>query len=252
MPTVSEDVLKQVATRVAQQIHRSPAANASLPERFDLLVLSGSGDALGAFLATRATSRSPVVAIADCPGAAADALATARARIPSMTVLPAEALDADAVVARAERVAAPAMDLALASRVASLQNDTPGSRLLLRALFRGVPVEATLDEHEFHVSSSAPEGARRAVEQVETRLRALGLSVSRTGATLFRAAGVSAPHSNEPPPVRAANQRPHPSQDRFELPRSVDEFVDFLEKKGCSIEPGKPCIDCGACETRGF
>jgi hypothetical protein len=256
MATVSEELLKQVATRVAQQVHRSPSHVNAWPERCSLLVLSGNGETLDSVLARLAAEQSTIVAVADCHSAAASALAAARARIPSIVVMSDDSFDVDALVARAERVIAPAMDLALASRVAALQADTPGSRVLLRALFRGLPVEVTLAEREFHVSERAPDGARRAVEQIEARLRSLGLTIVRSEYVPQRAAARAASaFSNSPiesPVSRATSARPHPSQDRFELPRSVDEFVDFLEQKGCSIEPGKPCIDCGACEARGF
>jgi hypothetical protein len=249
MATVPDELLHTIATRVAQQVLRPSASSEAWPASYVLLVLSGGGAALDGTIARLAGHRGAIVGVADCPSAAAGALAAARARIPSMTVLAEEPTDVEVLVARADRVLAPAMDLALASRVAALHGETPGSRILLRALLGGTPVEVTLDDRDFRVSDRAPEGARRAVEQVEARLRALGFSVADSAprAAEARASAPAAPVQNDPDTIR-----PHPSQDRFELPKSVNEFVDFLEHRGCTIEPGKPCIDCGACETRGF
>jgi hypothetical protein len=255
MPTVSDELLRQIATRVAQKVHSSTTNRRSWPERYLLLVLSGGGSALEAALDRLAATPESIVAVADCPSATAEALAAARARIPAISVVTDEPSEVESLVAHADSVLAPAMDLALASRVASLQTDTPGARVLVRALLRGVRVEATLDDREFRVSEGASDGARRAVEQIESRLRAIGL-VIRSEPVPVRVAAAAASSAGSalatPAGSRATVIRQHPSQDRFELPRSVDEFVDFLEQKGCSIEPGKPCIDCGACEARGF
>jgi hypothetical protein len=250
MATVPEELLQTIATRVAKQVRDAATGSTSWPARFVLLVLSGEGDDVDATLAGLASTGEPIVGVADCPTAAAGALAAARARVPSMRVIADEPNDLDALVGRAVRAEAPAMDLALASRVAALQGETPGARILLRALFAGVPVHATLDARDFRVSERAPEGARRALEQVEARLRALGLAVGPRVVAPGPPTGTPVHHVSLPRPT--AVSLPHPSQERFELPKSVNEFVEYLEHRGCTIEPGKPCIDCGACETRGF
>jgi hypothetical protein len=60
----------------------------------------------------------------------------------------------------------------------------------------------------------------------------------------IRAAAVAA--------VAAAAGAPHPSQERFTFAEPLDEFVEYLESRPCSIEAGKPCVNCGVCEARGF
>ena len=264
MTSVPEQLVHDVAARVARRVTSGDEVTRALPPRYVLLVLSGSGGGLGEAISRLAEARDPVVAVLDCPTASAGALAAARSRIPSLLALSGEeASGTDTLISRADRLVAPALDLALASRVAALQADTPGSRAILRALFRGVPVEATLDEREFQVSERAPAGARRAVSQIEARLSELGLALapgpgtgtfaaangprSRTpGSGAFATGGSGSPSS-----VYGAG-RPHPSQERFGFPESVNEFVEFLERRACIIEPDKPCVNCGACETRGF
>jgi hypothetical protein len=138
------------------------------------------------------------------------------------------------------------MDLALASRVAAMQSDTPASRAVLRALLAGRPVEATLDEREFAVAPRAPAGARDALAEVLERLRRLGVAVadrSEDPPSAARSLAASAAYGAG---------RAHPSQERFTFPEPLDEFVDYLESRPCSIETGKPCVGCGACEARGF
>jgi hypothetical protein len=249
MATVPEELLSKIATRVAQQI--SNASPDRVPERFVLLVLSGASTSLDGALVQLARSQDRVVAMMDCPTASADALAAARTRIASAMVLTEPLGDVETIVAKADRLVAPSMDLALSSRVASLQSDSPGARAILRALFRGIAVEASLDEREFRISDRASEGARRALEQVASRLRELGVNLTKPAPFVSTPLSVGSRSFAQNSAVSTTVGR-HPSQDRFELPRSVDEFVDFLEQKGCSLEPGKPCIDCGACEARGF
>lgn len=244
MPEISEKLLTDIVARVAKRV-AMPACDA-LPERYVLLTLSGDGPGLDAELSRLASSGGAVVAVADCPSGSAAALATALARIPHARAVTGEAAyDADRLVASAERVLAPAMDLALASRVGAMQADSPAARVILRALLGGVPVSATLDERAFAVSSRAPEGARDAVAELLARLRSLGVVVaSRTQDQIVvpRAAAASA----------GASARTHPSVERFTFPEPLNEFVEYLESRPCSIEAGKPCIECGACEARGF
>ena len=208
--------------------------------RYVVLALSGEGRGLDAALASLSGSGETAVAVADCATASAGALATALARVRSLRAVTGEtAYDAATLVAGAVRVLAPSMDLALASRVATMQADTPAARAILRALLAGVPVDATLAEREFSVSASAPEGARRALDDVLARLRDLGVRVSGVADAVAaaRAGGAAGPH---------------PSQERFGFSEPLGEFVEFLEGRPCSIETDKPCIGCGVCEARGF
>jgi hypothetical protein len=250
MTVAPEQLIQDIAARVAERVTSQRDATDSLPARFVLLVLSGDRG-IEPTIRRLMGSGETVVALVDCPTSAASALASARALIPAVRAISADdAASADALAGRAQRVTAPALDLALASRVVALNGDSPGARVILRALLRGVPVEATLDEREFQVSPQAPAGARRAVEAIEARLRELGIVLSVGADALSPAARTSLPVLPSPSAYGAG--RPHPSQERFEFPGSLNEFVDFLESRACVIEPGKPCIHCGACETRGF
>jgi hypothetical protein len=240
MPEISDHLLTDIAARVARRMATGPAAPERVPGRYTVLALSGEGRGLDAALEALAASGEPAVAVADCATSSTGAIATALARVRSLRALTGEAsYDAVALVAGAVRVLAPAMDLALASRVASMQADTPAARTILRALLAGVRVDATLAEREFAVSASAPDGARRALDDVVARLRDLGVHVS-DGAPKAVAARAGVPAG------------PHPSQERFGFPEPLGEFVEFLEGRPCSIETDKPCVGCGACEARGF
>ena len=53
-------------------------------------------------------------------------------------------------------------------------------------------------------------------------------------------------------PVIGGSQPVHPSQELFDIPEEVTEFVDYLETKQCVLDPGKPCIGRGECRSRGF
>ena len=215
-----------------------------MPDRYALLALSGCGDALTSTLSVLAHSSHSTVAVSDCPTGSAGAVATAMALLPGLRVVTGTgAFDAERLVAHASEVVAPAMDLSLASRIAAMQSDTPASRVVLRALLHGVPVRATLDEREFDVDQGASDGARRAVASILSKLRELGI-------------GLSEPGSHSPPMLARAAAHgagsSHPSQERFDLPSDLNEFIEYLEHRPCTIEPGKPCVECGACETRGF
>lgn len=243
MTDISEQLLHDVASRVARRVASSAEASAPLPARYTLLALSGEGSSLVPSL-DRLLDAGETVAVADCPAGAAGALAAALARLPRLRVAAGEgAFDAGRLVAGADRVLAPSMDLALASRVAAMQSDTPASRAVLRALLAGVPVDASLDERDFAVAPGATEGARRALEEVVARLRSLGVAIGAAPRPARAAA------AGLPPP---AGGGPHPSQERFHTPEPLDEFVEFLESRPCMIETGKPCVACGACEARGF
>lgn len=232
---ISEQVLQDVAARVARKVASGGAEPMRLPERYTLVALSGEGRALEPTLARLSAATGDLLLVSDCPAGAAGALATALARLPrAKTVAGEEAFDAGRLVSGAERVVAPSMDLALASRIASMQSDTPASRAILRALFAGIPVEVSLDERDFSVSPSAPEGARRALEEVVSRLGSLGITLS------------------SPEISASAAPAAHPSQERFGFAEPLNEFVEFLENRPCMIEIGKPCVGCGACEARGF
>jgi hypothetical protein len=242
MPAASDQLLHDIAARVARRV--ASGESSALPPRYLLVALSGCGAGLEHELDRAAAHGTPIVAIADCPTGSSAALAAAMARLPGLIVVSGEgAYDTERLVAGAERAVAPSLDLALASRVASMQTDTPASRALLRALLAGVPVEASLDGREFAVSSDAPAGARAAVEGLVSRVRALGVHV--TGST-------AAPASRAVAAGVAAAAASHPSQERFAPAEPLDEFVEFLETRPCSIEVGKPCVSCGVCEARGF
>ena len=237
MTNIPEQVLQDVASRVARRVASGADESApAMPARYTLLVLSGEGSDLAAAL-DRVAAEGDAVVVADCPAGTAGALATALARLPRAHPVSGEvAYDSGRLVAGAGLVLAPSMNLALASRVAAMQADTPAAAAILRALLSGVSVEASLDDRDFTVAPEASDGARRALEEIVTRLKALGVALERPRA----AAAVAAPAGI------------HPSQERFELSDPLNEFLDYLEKRPCLIEQGKPCVGCGACETRGF
>jgi hypothetical protein len=238
MSVNAEKLINDIAARVARRV-AAPASDA-LPKSYVLVALSGDGRGLDEALDRLAREGGEVVVVADCPSGSAAALGSALARLPAAHAVSGEAAyDADALVARAARVLAPAMDLALASRVAALQADTPAARAILRAVLAGITVEATLDDRAFAVSSRAATGARDALSGVLARLESLGVAVALRAAP--RAAAVA-----------AAAGAPHPSQERFTFAEPLDEFVEYLESRPCSIEAGKPCVNCGVCEARGF
>lgn len=243
MSGISEKLLNEITASVAKRVAMS--APSVLPERYTLVTLSGDGPALDAELSRLAVGGGEIVAVADCPSGSATALATALARVPRVRAITGEAAyETDRLVASAERVLAPAMDLALASRVGAMQADSPAARVILRALLGGVPVSATLDDRAFEVSSRAPEGARDALAELLARLRSLGVDVAVPSLgqdALTRAAAAA-----------AGVGRAHPSTERFTFPVPLNEYVEYLESRPCSIETGKPCVDCGACEARGF
>ncbi len=242
MPQISDELLHDVASNVARRFASGSSAVAPRTGRAVLLALSADGVVLERELAGLSTTNEAMVAVTDCADGASPALACALARLPRLAgASPSELTDVEQMISRASRVVAPAMSLALASRVAALQSDTPTARVILRAALRGIPVEATLNDSDFTLSDQAPAGARRAVESVIGRLRELGIAVEtpRTPAVARAAAAAS--------PLSA-----HPSADRFAGREPLSDFVDSLASQPCSIEPGQPCVDCGVCEMRGF
>lgn len=242
MTSVSDDLLRSIAGRVSERIAQNANASGRWPARFAVLVLSGDGIGLDTDLARFAEGESKVVGVCDCATAASGALALAATRIGGFVVADGESPDhIDRVVSGATRVFAPSLDLSLASRVAQLQADSPAARVILRSLLGGIPVSATLAARDFSASTLAPEGVRRALGSVVEKLRSLGIHVHQ-GVESAKPASF----------VVAASGGGHPSQDRFSVPGALNEFVEFLENRPCSIETGKPCIDCGACEARGF
>ncbi len=236
MPGISESVLNDIVASVARRVASPPRGVPSAG--YVLLALSGDGPQLRTELDRIASSGQPVLAVVDCVDGSAGALAVAHARIPELaTVLGEEAYDAPALVGAASRVVAPSMDLALASRVVSMQADSPAARVIVRALLSGgVCVEGSLDRTEFAVSECAAVGTRNAVLELVRRLRELGVDLRDVS-------------GDEP---ADASQFVDASQERFTFPESLDELVEVLENRPCTIEVGKACVACGACEARGF
>src|SRR5690242_1135809 len=112
MSATSEQLLKDIVARVARRV-AAPDSDA-LPQRYVLVALSGEGAELDEELARLAGEGGEVVVVSDCPAGSAGALGTALARLPAARAIAGEAAyEADALVARASRVLAPSMDLAL-------------------------------------------------------------------------------------------------------------------------------------------
>src|ERR1043166_9539821 len=133
MPTIPEELLQRITTRVARQMAGGAVSPDPLPRSIVLLFLPGEAPTPEAVLGRLAEAESPIVAVPDCASASARALAASRARLSSLVVL-AEGSDLDAALDRATRIVAPSLDLALASRVAALQTDTLGARAVVRGL----------------------------------------------------------------------------------------------------------------------
>ncbi len=236
MSSVSDEMVHAIAARVAGRI-LAPSATRSPAARYAVLAVSNDGPALARTAEELAQHRAPCVVVADCPTAAAGAIATIRARHTEARILDGEAaFDVDATLNGADRVLAPSMSLALASRVASLQPDFPAASVIVRALLHGVPVEASLDDRDFAASEHAVPGARRAVQAIAARLVELGISLPRPN--------VAVDHSSA--------RDGHPSRDRYAISAPLDEFIDFLESRTCTIDGSSKCNGCGACEMRGF
>lgn len=243
MPEISEELLHDVASNVARRIASGNVPASARSGRSVFVALSSDGAALDIELTQLSLSGESLLAVVDSTDRSTPALASAMARLPRLVAVQEMAVhELDAQSSTADRVVVPAMSLALASRVASLQSDTPAARVILRAALHGVPVTATLNEDDFALSDQAPSGARRAVEGVLERLRDLGIHVgSPRPVAMARTAAAGATSSTL-----------HPSVDRFAGREPLRDFVDSLASKPCSIEPGQPCVDCGVCEMRGF
>lgn len=240
MPEISDELLHDVASNVARRIASGSSAAMARTGRSVLLALSGDGAALDRELADLAQTGESLVAVSDGTHAST-ALAGAQARLPRLAVATdLDDRDLEAALSAVERVVAPAMSLALASRVASLQTDTPASRVILRAALRGIPVTASLNEQDFAISDLAPAGMHRALDGVLARLRDLGVRIEGRRAASPRAVAA------------ASSVGPHPSADRFAAREPLRDFVDSLASQPCSMEPGQPCVECGVCEMRGF
>lgn len=245
MPEISDELLHDVASNVARRIASGSVASAPRSGGGVLLALSSDGPVLDRALATFGHAYGPIFAVIDGADSSSPALASAMTRLPQLEpIRDADVRKMEDSFAGVDRVMAPAMSLALASRVAALQADTPAARVVLRAALRGVPVDVSLDEPDFILSEQAPAGAKRAVDGVLSRLRELGIHVpSLQSLPVSRAAAAAA---------GAAPFLSHPSADRFAGREPLRDFVDSLASKPCSIEPGQPCVDCGVCEMRGY
>jgi len=242
MPEVSDELLRDVASNVASRIMSGSVAQPSRSRGGVMLALSADGEALGRTLIDLSRSGAAIQAVIDSSDETSPALASALTRLPQLeSVTTGNGAGLEALLAGVDRVVAPSMSLALASRVASLQADTPAAHAILRSVLNGVPVEASLHEPDFVMSEQAPAGAKRAVDGVLSRLRELGVvigAVERLPLVRAAAAGVAS--------------GAHASAERFAGSEPLSDFVDSLAGKPCSIEAGQPCVDCGVCEMRGF
>lgn len=95
-------------------------------------------------------------------------------------------------------------------------------------------------------SSASANESQADLESVTRQLREIQSAVGK----LERQLQSLAPHQHTHTlPVIAGT---HPSQELFNVPEEVTEFVDYLETKQCVLEPGKPCCGRGECRSRGF
>jgi hypothetical protein len=162
---------------------------------------------------------------------------------------------------------APSLDLA--AKIALLQTDSALADLVVRALYADKRVIAVMagmlapppDKHS---------GIFRAIAELREKLAGLGiemvaveaLSSALTAQTTTRKSPVAAPPAAQSQPSQPLSSRlpvlnavpfsQHPSQERIHLNDTLNEFVEFLQTKQCTMEKGKPCDQCDICNTLGF
>ncbi|HZS44409.1 MAG TPA: hypothetical protein VFC63_04860 [Blastocatellia bacterium] len=100
----------------------------------------------------------------------------------------------------------------------------------------------------FRTGNSADTGATD-IESVSRQLREIQSAVRQLEQKLR---SLTAHHPVHSLPVINQSGTLHPSQELFDIPEEVAEFVDYLETKQCVLEPGKPCCGRGECRSRGF
>jgi len=118
------------------------------------------------------------------------------------------------------------------------------------------------------MSESNDDIARRVLESVLERLEAGGGSLSQSSATskeYSRSSSSVDPvvlvvlgqqSRSEPALAHRASESQlipgiasHPGLEKFELPRTSS---NASARKTCFMEPDRPCVNSGACETRGY
>jgi hypothetical protein len=151
-------------------------------------------------------------------------------------------------------IVAPSLDLA--SKITLLQTDCPTANFIIRALLANKRVVAVIEGMlAGRPPSDTPlSGIYRAVEDLRTKMAGLGIQlIPASEMGRIPEEPVMQVFKSIPLPVlgpQHASQ--HPSRQRIEVADSVNEFIDFLQTKQCTMEKGKPCDQCDICTTLGF
>jgi hypothetical protein len=165
---------------------------------------------------------------------------------------------ADQQLASCSKVVLVAPSLDLASKITLLQTDCPAADLIIRALLAGKRVVAVTEGMLACRTGEnlPPAGIYRAVEDLRAKLADLGIEMipaaemGRTRETLSMPA--PAARSIHLPILNSQSTSQHPSRERVHVTDALNEFVDFLQTKQCTMEKNKPCDHCDICNTLGF
>jgi hypothetical protein len=156
---------------------------------------------------------------------------------------------------------APSLDLA--SKISLLQTDCPTANLVISALLARKRVIAVIEgmlagrpAADSLAADSPSTGIFRAVDELRAKLSGLGIELI-TAAEMGRTPEappmpVSAVRSAHLPVINPQPTSQHPSRERIHVTDALNEFIDFLQTKQCTMEKGKPCDNCDICNTLGF
>jgi hypothetical protein len=146
---------------------------------------------------------------------------------------------------------APSLDIA--SKIALLQTDNSIVDLIVRALYTGKRIVAIV-EGMLAASKDRPDSASlgliSAVEELRNKLALLGIEISQDPNILNQAKSISNVKNSHHLPVLQHTSSTHPSRERFQEP--LNEFLDFIQVKQCTMEKNKPCDQCDICNSLGF
>jgi len=256
---ISQDLIREVASHISNRLAAGEARSTLALSQQKCLIIFAGGDVnlLTALQQIRASQPN-----GDCRGLRAIFAASgehpvdrqmALRELPGIEEVAGEMMrEPHHLLAATTQVIIPAMTLGLASKIAALQLDSPFSDIAIHALMQGKRVIAVTDSifccQQADSPSRPPAGLARAIEELKMKLQSLGIELTTAaelGELLQRKPAAFVTLSHRP-------QALHPSQEKFDTPEAVNEFVEFLERKRCEIEPDKPCIGRGICRARGF